>query len=141
MRFATLGLVALCAAARAMAAQPVAQPAPAYVDLNQPDPAPLKLDGLNGKVEGLGGDAMPRVAVSLFAEDDHHLLATTMSDREGKFHFDKVAHGLYRVVATVEGLCPANIPVRIESKLLHAKLVITMRPKDLDTCSYGMAKK
>jgi hypothetical protein len=52
-----------------------------------------------------------------------------------------VEKGLYRVVARVEGLCPANVPIKIESSLLaKRRLIITMRPKDLDTCSYGMAK-
>jgi hypothetical protein len=46
------------------------------------------------------------------------------------------------VVAQVAGLCPANIPVKVESSLLaHHRLEITMRPKEMDTCSYGMAKK
>jgi hypothetical protein len=92
-------------------------------------------------VRGLGGDAMPRVSVSLFTEEGHALIATVVSDRDGKFRFAKVDHGLYRVLATVEGLCTANIPIKLESSLLkHRKLEITMRPKGLDTCSYGMAK-
>jgi hypothetical protein len=45
-------------------------------------------------------------------------------------------------VVRVEGLCPANIPVNVESSLLaHRKLVITMQPKDIDTCSYATAKQ
>jgi len=111
------------------------------VDENATDPAPLKLDGLEGRVRGLGGDAMPRVPVSLFTEQGHTLVATVVSDRDGKFKFTKVDKGFYRVVARVEGLCTANIPVKVESSLLaHHRLEITMRPKEMDTCSYGMAK-
>lgn len=131
-----LGLVGVFAApARA------AQAAPGYVNENPADPAPLKLNGVEGRVRGLGGDAIPRASVSLFTEDRHELVATVMSDRDGKFRFTKVEKGLYRVVARVEGLCAANIPILVESSILaHHKLEITMQPKDVDKCSYGMAK-
>ena len=115
--------------------------AAAYVNENGTDPAPLHLRQLEGKVVGLGGDPMPRAELALFTESGHSLVATATSDREGKFRFDKVEKGLYRVVARIEGLCPANVPVKLESSLLgKRKLIITMRPKDLDTCSYGVAK-
>jgi hypothetical protein len=138
---AVLG-VFLVAAAPVGWAQAAPGAAPAYVDENATDPAPLKLEGLEGNVRGLGGDAMAMVWVSLFTEQGHALVATVVSDRDGKFKFTKVDKGLYRVVAQVAGLCPANIPVRVESSLLaHHRLEITMRPKEMDTCSYGMAKK
>jgi hypothetical protein len=131
-------------AARADAAERRAQAqttASAYVNENSTDPAPLHLRELQGKVVGLGGDPMPRTELALFTENGHSLVATATSDREGKFRFDKVEKGLYRIVARIEGLCPANVPVKLESSLLgKRKLVITMRPKDLDTCSYGVAK-
>jgi hypothetical protein len=126
--------------ARAAAAAQPAQP-PIYMDENGTDPAPLNLRELEGKVVGLGGDPMPQTVVALFNENGHSLVATVKADREGKFHFDRVDKGLYRVVARVEGLCPANIPIKIESSMFAKhKLIITMRPKDLDTCSYGVAK-
>jgi len=127
--------------AAARGAQAATANGAAYADENGTDPAPLKLRDLQGSVRGLGGEAMPKAPVSLFTEDGHALVATALTDRQGKFRFDKVEKGLYRVVARVEGLCPANVPVKIESSLLaHRKLIITMRPKDIDTCSYGMAK-
>jgi Carboxypeptidase regulatory-like domain len=135
------GLAGLIAAAPARASQ-VPDTAPVYVNENQTDPAPLKLNGVDGTVRGLGGDAISRATVSLFTEAGHTLLASVVSDRNGKFRFDKVDKGLYRVLVRVEGLCTANIPVKVESSLLaHHRLEVTMRPKDIDTCSYGMAKK
>ena len=135
-----IGLAAL-AATPARAAQDLAAPV-TYVDENTPDPPPLKLSGVEGTVRGLGGDAMSRVSVSLFTEVGHTLLTTVITDKDGKFRFVKVEKGLYRVVAKIQGLCPANIPVKVESGLLaHHRLEITMQPKDIDTCSYGMAKK
>jgi len=147
MLLLTLGLGGLILAAPLAHSQmaPVAIPANAstYVDENATPPAPLKLGGIVGRVRGLGGDPIPRATISLFTDEGkvHIFLSAVMSDRDGKFHFDKVEHGLYRVVARVDGLCTANIPVKVEAALiLHRKLEITMRPKDLDTCSYGMAK-
>jgi hypothetical protein len=46
------------------------------------------------------------------------------------------------VVVRVDGLCPANIPVELESSLLaHRRIEITMQAKALDTCSYAVAKQ
>jgi len=115
--------------------------AASYVNENSTDTAPLKLRDVNGVVRGLGGDAMSRASVSLFTEQGHALIGTIVSDRDGKFRFGRVDKGLYRIVARIEGLCTANIPIVVESSLrAHRKVVITMRPKDIDTCSYGMAK-
>jgi hypothetical protein len=92
-------------------------------------------------VRGLGGDAMSRAAVALFTEQGHELVGSAISDRDGKFKFAKVDKGLYRVVVSVQGLCTANVPILVESSLLaHRRLVVTMRPKDIDTCSYGTTK-
>lgn len=114
---------------------------PTYVNENPSEPAPIKLRELDGKVIGLGGDAMPKATVSLFTEDSHTLVGSETTDKDGKFKFEKVAHGAYRLVARVAGLCPANIPIQLGSSLLaHRKLVITMRPKDIDTCSYATTK-
>jgi hypothetical protein len=138
---AVFGLAVFLATGAAGSAQTAPATAPAYVDENQTDPAPLKVRDVDGVVRGLGGDAMPRATIALFTEQGHALVATAVSDREGKFKFAKVDKGLYRVIARVEGLCTANIPILVESSLLaHRKLIITMRAKDIDTCSYGMAK-
>lgn len=138
------GMLGAVPTVRAYAAERRAQAqttAAAYVNENGTDPAPLHLRQLEGKVVGLGGDPMPRAELALFTENGHSLVATATSDREGKFRFDKVEKGLYRIVARIEGLCPANVPVKLESSLLgKRKMIITMRPKDLDTCSYGVAK-
>ncbi len=125
----------------AQTATGTAAAAATYVDENQTDPAPLKLRDVDGVVRGLGGDAMSRLEVSLFTEQGHALIGSVVSDRDGKFRFGKVDKGLYRIIARTDGLCTANIPILVESSLLaHRKVVITMRPKDIDTCSYGMAK-
>ena len=136
------GVCGLLAAGMGVRGQvaPAGADAAVYVDENPKPPAVLKLDGLEGSVRGLGGDALPMATVSLFAEDGHALVGTVVTDKDGKFRF-KVDKGLYRVVARVEGLCPANVPVKVESSVLAKhKLVITMVAKDIDTCSYGMAK-
>jgi len=142
MRIARAGLVlavlAVVASSSSVAQNPVV---PRYVNENSKDPSPVKLRELQGTVRGLGGDPMPRATVSLFTEETHTLVGSETADMDGKFKFEKLKKGAYRVVARVEGLCPANIPIVIEGGFLgHKKLEITMRPKDIDTCSYGMAK-
>jgi len=130
--------IAMLASAAGIAQSPAT---PVYVNENPKDPAPLKLRELQGTVIDLGGDPMPRATVSLFTEDTHLLVGSETTDRDGKFKFQKLRHGAYRVVARVDGLCPANVPIVLEGSLLaHRKLEITMRPKNIDTCSYGMAK-
>jgi hypothetical protein len=137
----TIGLAGLLFASHAGWSQTGPVDAGAYVDENQPDPAPLKLRDLEGSVRGLGGDGMQGAAVSLFTDEGHALVAMVLSDKDGKFHFNKVDKGYYRIVVKVQGLCPANVPVVLEGSLFaHRKMVVTMRPKDIDTCSYGMAK-
>ena len=117
-------------------------PVPTYVDENPSTPAPVKLREMQGHVRDLGGMGIPRVAVSLFTEDGHALVATQVSGKNGEFRFKSVTKGLYRVVVRVEGLCPANVPVSVGGSLLaNRKLEITMRSKDIDTCSYGVGKK
>jgi hypothetical protein len=136
----TVLLAACLSAGRISFAQPASH-APAYVDENQTDPAPLKVREVEGSVRGLGGDGMSRASVTLFSEDGHALIATILSDKDGKFRFDKVEKGHFRVVVRVEGLCPANIPIAVESSLLaHRRIIVTMRAKDIDTCSYAMTK-
>lgn len=139
----TIGLAGWLFAASAGAGQtvPAANAAPAYANENSTDPAPLKLREVDGVVRGLGGDAMPRASVALFTEQGHELVGSAISDHDGKFKFAKVDKGLYRVVVRVQGLCTANVPIVVESSLLaHHKLVVTMQPKDIDTCSYGTTK-
>jgi hypothetical protein len=137
----TIGLVSFLFASYAGRAQTASATSPTYVNENQTDAAPLKLRDMEGVVRGLGGDPMSGASVALFTEQKHDLVASVMSDKDGKFKFNKVDKGLYRVVVRVQGLCPANVPVLLEGSLLaHHKLVITMRAKDIDTCSYGMTK-
>jgi len=137
----TIGLVNLLASATVYAAQDAAATVPAYVNENQTDPSPLKMDGVEGVVRGLGGDPMPRATVSLFAEHGHALITTAITDKDGKFRFQKIDKGPYRIVAHVDGLCTANIPILVEANVLaHHRLIITMQAKDLDRCSYAVGK-
>jgi hypothetical protein len=132
------GMLGVGITAYAQGREPVV---PTYVNENPSEPAPIKLRDLEGKVVGLGGDAMPRATVSLFTEEGHTLVGSETTDKNGKFKFEKVGHGAYRIVARVAGLCPANITIQLGASLLaHRKLVITMRPKDIDTCSYATTK-
>jgi len=55
--------------------------------------------------------------VTLFTEQGHEVVGTAISDRDGKFKFAKVDKGCTRGGDDC-GLCPANVPILVESSLL-----------------------
>jgi len=113
----------------------------AYEDHNQSPPRALEFSTIEGFVHDPGKIPYPNASVLLFTEQEHSLVASVKSDRNGRFDFGKIKPGLYRVVAKVGNLCPANIPVKVSSFALgHRRLQITMQPGGLDTCSYGTMK-
>jgi len=90
------------------------QSAAAYVDENPKPPAVLKLDGLEGIRARAGWGRAADGEVALFSEDGHALVASAVTDKDGKFRF-KVDKGLYRVVARVR-VVPANVPVKVRAR-------------------------
>jgi len=133
----------LLAAQAAQAASPQGAPdtGNTYEDHNQVDPRPLDVSSVAGSIHDPGKLSFPGATILLFTEQGHTLIASTKSDRNGHFEFAKVKSGLYRLVAKIDALCPANIPIKVESSVFaHRKIQITMQPQGFDTCSYGMTK-
>jgi Carboxypeptidase regulatory-like domain len=141
-----LGL-ALLAAAPCIAAQKEDAPCPSstlYENHNQVDYGPLKVRAVRGMgIVEVGdktqpGTVVPRACLSLFTEKDHKLVASVTADSEGRFQFDAVSSGRYRLVARAEGFCTANVPLDIvKSSRGKTKIVVHFRPAGIDTCSYG----
>ncbi len=123
-----------------------------YDNHNQVDPARLSLTRVSGlAISEVGRDhakqigALPGVCVGLFTEKGHRLVATTVTDQEGRFQFGTIPSGEYRLVIQAKPLCLANVPLRVlrhshstASKQRH--LIIHMRPAGIDDCSYGEYK-
>ena len=120
----------------------------AYENKNQVDPKPLSVRVVSGRttseVGGIGAareiGAVASACLGLFTEQDHRLVATAVADDEGRFQFDEVRAGNYRLVVQAAGLCVANVPLKVvgggRSKD-QKQLVIHMRPPGIDDCSYG----
>lgn len=123
-----------------------------YDNHNQVDPSRFSVTRVSGLViSEVGRDQakeigpLPGACVGLFTEQDHRLVATTVTDQEGRFQFSTISSGEYRLVVQAKPLCLANLPLRVlrhshsaASKQRH--LIIHMRPAGIDDCSYGEYK-
>jgi Carboxypeptidase regulatory-like domain len=112
-----------------------------YEDHNQVDPKPLRMNFAAGFARDKQGFPIPHVRIFVFTEKDHRLIASAESDQQGMFRFNRLEPGTYRMVAKYDGLCPANVPIRISALTLpHHEIILNMRVRGIDDCSYGAFK-
>ncbi len=108
-----------------------------YEHRNQIDYGPLHIGSIQGLTKDSDGVTVPRACVWVFAESDQRLLRASEADAEGHFEIVGVPNGRYRLVVSVEGLCPANVAVVLKARSHWKKnLVVTMKPGGIDECSY-----
>ena len=96
--------------------EPPCPDAKIYENHNQIDYGPLNLAVIQGWGEVGGYDGSPGVpangaCISLFSETKHEWIKTIVADAEGKFRFESVKPGRYRLIARAPSQCPANIPI------------------------------
>jgi hypothetical protein len=122
-----------------------------YESKNQIDPSPLIVSVVSGRVisevEDLGGSVreigpVDKACIGLFTEKGDQLKATAVADDEGRFTFNAVPAGRYRLVVRANSLCVANVLIRIVRDKRghtqnHKQIVIHMRAAGYDSCSYG----
>jgi hypothetical protein len=107
---------------------------------NQIDYGPLIIQKVKGTITDPQQGAFPKVCVGIFTEKDHKLVATTESDADGKFSLQSVPPGRYRLVVKADPLCAANVPLQVvKSQQKKQVLHVHMKPRGLDSCSYGEA--
>ena len=116
-----------------------------YENHNQVDYGPLSIRAVTGRASDKDRVSIPGVCLGLFTEKEHRLVAQTITDQEGRFHFSVVPKGRYRLVAQYPGFCSANVPLRIVrwpgGGLLKARhIVLHMEPTAIDHCSFGSYK-
>ncbi len=58
---------------------------------------------------------MPQVCLGLFTEQKHTLIASAITDEEGRFRFNNISPGRYRLVVRASGFYVADVPVRVLS--------------------------
>jgi hypothetical protein len=143
---AFLGL-AFLAVMPSMAAQKGDDPcssSTAYENHNQVDYGPLRVRAVQGTGIVESGDksqpgkTVPGACLSLFTEKDHMFLASVTADSEGRFQFDAVPRGRYRLVARADAFCIANIPLEVvRSSRKKVGILVHFRPAGIDSCSYG----
>ena len=117
-----------------------------YGNQNQVDPKHSSVAGISGRVVAESGTPPKQfgpvaACLGLFTEEDHRLIASVIADEEGRFRFDFVPSGRYRLVVrdSQNVFCLANMPLRVV-KGPHRRarpLVIHMRAAGIDDCSYG----
>jgi hypothetical protein len=111
-----------------------------YESRNQIDPNPLKVRKVFGVAKGDNGSAIQAMSVGLFTENNHLLVAQTMTDENGEFTFAHVAAGRYRLVAKHPAFCTANVPLIIQSPGMGRSsraLALHMKVGGIDACSFG----
>jgi hypothetical protein len=110
-----------------------------YENRNQTDYGPLRVASVRGVVKDPQGVSIPKACIGVFSEAAHKLVATTQTDDRGKFEFNDIPDGAYRLVAKYEGFSPANAKLRIErssQKQNKRSLTVQMRAASLDTSSF-----
>ena len=120
-----------------------------YENHNQVDYGPLELPIIQGRGvvrrdSNFSGYPVGGACLSLFMEDAHQWVETKVADSEGRFRFDSIKPGRYRLVVRAPSLCIANIPLIVidpsKSERVDAKhLLIDFLPLgiSLDEGSFG----
>ena len=96
-----------------------------------------------GGYDGSPGVPANGACISLFSETKHEWIKTIVADAEGKFRFESVKPGRYRLIARAPSQCPANIPIVVikpskRNKSSSVQLLIHFIVKGLpEGCSYG----
>jgi hypothetical protein len=122
-----------------------------YESRNQVDPPALSVSMVSGRVideVGELGESVKEIGpvagacLGLFTEKEHQLKATTVADDEGRFTFEMVRSGKYRLVVHAGPLCVANVPLRVirmkrGANAVQRQVVVHMRAAGYDSCSYA----
>ncbi|MBO0860754.1 MAG: carboxypeptidase regulatory-like domain-containing protein [Chloracidobacterium sp.] len=112
-----------------------------YENHNQIDPDPLTVRDLRGQVTDITDVPIPQACFGLYTETERRFIASTTSDENGVYKFDKIRPGQYRLIVLVSGFCTANVKVVIASHLLgslrNRPVYVHMRVRGIDDCSYA----
>jgi hypothetical protein len=119
-----------------------------YADCNQVDPPFLAIRVITGRVLVEVNDPAKEVGpvngtcLSLFTEKEHKLLTSVAANEEGRFIFDTVKPGSYRLVVhdPQNAFHVANARIRVYPRgqgpvPKSIGLVVHLRPAGIDGCS------
>jgi Carboxypeptidase regulatory-like domain len=108
-----------------------------YENRNQTDYGPLHVSAVRGVAKDAQGVVIPKACVGVFTEADHKLVATALTNNDGRFELNDIPDGTYRLIAKYEGFSTANAKLRVEQRSQSKKsLTVQMHPTGLDTHSF-----
>ncbi len=118
---------------------------PTYQNHNAIDYGPLVFRNLSGWAiaPAAAAERISGACLGLFTEEEHRLVAVFETGPDGSFAFAALAPRRYRLVAQCEGLCVANVPLKIvrwPQGGWHRRLVLHMNVQGIDACSHGAYK-
>src|SRR5215475_10899466 len=112
-----------------------------YENYNQIDPEPLTVRDLKGQVTDVAAVPIPQACLGVYTETERKLIASTTSDENGAYKFDKIRPGQYRLVVLYRGFCTANTGIVIAANVLgsirNRPVYVHMRVRGIDDCSYA----
>ena len=112
-----------------------------YENHNQADPGALTVRNLKGQVTDTYGATIPQACLGVYTETERKLIASTTSDENGNYKFDKIRPGKYRLVVIARPLCTANAKIIIAASVLSSRrnrpVYVHMGAAGIDSCSYA----
>jgi hypothetical protein len=79
--------------------------------------------------------------LDVYTETERKLIASTTSDENGNYKFDKIRPGQYRLVVFYKPFCTANAKIIIvatrPSSIKYKSVYVHMRAAGIDSCSYA----
>ena len=116
-----------------------------YGSKNQVKPRALAVRTVSGEVIAEVGSPAKSLGsfpacLGLFTQPDYCLIASVAADETGRFSFNSVRPGRYRLVARDPqgAFCVANTEVHVVRRARKSKaILIHLRPAGIDDCSYA----
>jgi hypothetical protein len=112
-----------------------------YENYNFIEPEALTVCDLKGQVTNQKSAHIPQACLGVYTEAERKLIASTTSDENGNYKFDKIRPGQYRLIVFSNGYCTANAKIIIASTCLssikYKSVYVHMRVREIDTCSYA----
>jgi hypothetical protein len=111
-----------------------------YENQNQLDYS-LRVRRIKGVATDTRSTSVPGTCVGVFSEPDHRPVASVATDEDGRFSFEAIRPGKYRLVALQEGFGVANVILDVGSwpsgGIIHdRRLVVHLRPRGIDITSF-----
>jgi hypothetical protein len=112
-----------------------------FVDRNMVDYT-VKVRAMRGKVVDIDGVGVSGACLALFNSDHSKLLRTFEASDNGEFTANGIKSGDYWLVVrdSQHAFCPASARLKLRSMSSRSNLVVNMRVRGVDNCSFCEAK-